>query len=158
MARDLLLPSGMVPTNLHLRDSVKTRYVDSDLYGICERMKHISPSLYAVELEEGRDHAYAIMERCIDGIDRLVFKVRELDARVLNKLEYLMAKPLQERLEIIERDEHKYEEDRKEAELEQLYETMGAPMLRDLDRLGFLKAPRGTSYAKKGVYANRRTR
>lgn len=158
MPTNLVLPTGVVPTNLHLRPSVKRRYVDGDLYGICNRMKQIDPNLYAVELEDGQDHAYAIMEHCIDGTDRLIFKVAELDARVLAKLEYLMARPLADRLDLIERDEHKYEADQKEEELERLYETLGGPMLRDLDRLGFMGGPRSSSYAKRGVYANRRTR
>lgn len=158
MARSLILPDSTRPTNLHLRPSVRVRHIDSDLFDVCQRVRGISEDLYLVEMSEGDEYAFAVMERCADGIDRLVFKTAELDARVLEKLRYLMAKPLPERLAEIEKMEYKHERDEEEAEHERLYETLGGPMLRELDRNGFLGAPRGTSYAKRGVYANQRTR
>lgn len=158
MARSIALPDSVRPSNLHLRESVRIRHIDSDLFDVCKRVGEISERLYIVELSEGQEYAFVVMERCEDNVDRRVFKVAELDGRVLDKLRYLMARPLPERLAEIERMEGKFEADRREEEVEGLYERLGAPMLPLLDRLGFLGAPRGTSYPKLGVAAPGRAR
>ncbi len=144
-----MLPAGLAPSNLRLSSRATARYIDGDLYGICSRMREIDPNLYAVELSDGSAHSYAIMESGRDGQEYLVFKVRELDGRVLHKLAELAAKPLHERLRIAEDMQHRLEEERKEAELDDLYERVGAPMWTELERCGFMQRP--VSYPKAGV-------
>lgn len=156
MATTLYLPTGAVPTNLHLREGINTRFVENDLYDICRRMEKISRRLYAVEMEDGTKIKYAIMEHCDDGIDRLVFRVDQLDGRVLHRLEQLMAMSLQARLDQIERDEYKFEAERKEAELEDLYERVGAPMWTELEKANFIQRP--VSYPKTGVTGGKGSR
>src|SRR5437868_5076558 len=103
MAHSLVLPNRIAPSNLHLRDSVTTTFVDGDLYHIADRIKELSEDLYIVQLEEGGQYGYAIMEHCRDGVDRLVFRTPALDGRVVDKLKYLMSVPLKERFAIAER-------------------------------------------------------
>lgn len=159
MSRTLILPGGESRlTNLHLRDTVTARYIDNDMYDVCRRVQEISDRLRIVELGEGQRHAWVIMEACEDGVDRRVFKVEELDARVLEKLRYLMAKPLTERLAEYERMEGKFEADEIENSHEELYENVGRPMWTMLDKLGFLGSERGVSYPKLGVAAPKRTK
>lgn len=153
MATDLILPQGLRPSNLHLRPSVRVRHIDSDLYDICERIKHIDESLYIVEMAEGSKHAFAIMEDCRDGQQRLVFKVHVLDARVLHKLQEIMAKPLHERIAELDAVHHRIEEQERENELEDLYERIGRPMWTELERCGFIQRP--VSYPKTGVTGGR---
>ena len=147
---DLLLNK---PTNLVLGDTMKAAYVDGDVFNICERVKEISPDLYIVLLEKDDKFAYAVMEHCVDGVERLVFKVKELDNRVCEKLRRLMSIPLNERVAEIEKHEHRLEAERLEQESDELYERFGRPMWTQLEHDGFIQ--RGVSYPKRGVAGGR---
>lgn len=149
MPSSLILPDSVRPTNLHLRESVQMRMVEGDVYDIANRVKGVDPSLFIVQLEEGGDCAWAVMEHCADGVERLVFRTDALDARVVEKLRYLMARPLHERLAEAEEIEHKFAEAEKERDLDELYERMGRPMWTQLEHDGFIQ--RGVSYPKRGV-------
>lgn len=151
MSSSLILPSRTAPTNLHLRDSVQTRYVDGDLYDIAKRLAELSKDLFIVEMSEHDAHAYAIMEHCADGVERLVFKVKELDARVLDRVREIMHVPFEHRFAAAAADVDRHEAAQKENELDELYERVGRPMLTQLEHDGFIQ--RGTSYAKRGVAA-----
>lgn len=143
----LLLPDGLRPANLHLRDDpddpLKVRFVTSDMYDICNRIAGISDRLFLLELEKGSAEAqrfgYAVVERCTDGVDRVVFRVGKdgLDARVLERLRYLMSVPLAERMRIIEVERDSWEARHAEEAAEELYETLGGPMYRQLHHDGF---------------------
>lgn len=148
MATGLVLPGGVRPSNLHLPPGARALAVDSDLYDICGRVAEIDKSLHIVLLEGDDKHCFAIMEHCPD-MERLVFKVKELDARVLQKLQKIMAMPLQERLALLEKEEHRLAEQEQERELDDLYERVGRPMWTQLEHDGFIQ--RGVSYPKRGV-------
>lgn len=157
MATDLLLPSGLAPTNLHLRPSVKAAYVTHDLYDIAKQMREIDPNLYAVQLEEFDDCAYAIMEHCDDGLERLVFRVPALDGRVIAKLRHLMAVPLHERMALVEAEERRSERENKANELDELYERFGGQMRHDLARCGFTEPlPESAPLRNKTAMRHRR--
>ena len=154
MASALTLPDGVRPSNLHLPAGATATFIDGDLYDICARMRELDPNLYAVLLEHGgTGYSYAIMERCADGVERLIFKVRELDNRVIDKLREIMAIPLEHRYRELEKREYKLEEERRERELDELYERMGAPMWGLMERTGFSQRP--VSYPKAGVAGGR---
>jgi hypothetical protein len=89
------------------------------------------------------------MEHCKDGVERLVFKVAALDARVEKRLHELMHMPLAARLAQIEKDQYRLEAEEKEYELDDLYERVGRPMWTQLEHDGFIQ--RGVSYPKAGV-------
>lgn len=156
MATSLSLPSHTAPSNLHLRPSVQTRFVDSDMFDIAKRLDELSKALYIVEMTEYDDHAYAIMEHCVDGIDRLVFKVDALDARVIDRVREIMGVPFEHRFAVAEAAEDKHNAERKDNELEELYENLGRPMLTQLEHDGFIQ--RSVSYAKRGVASHGRMR
>ncbi len=151
MPADLLLPTGLAPTNLRLREGTTARMVESDLYDICNRIREVSRRLYLLELDGDDHYEYAVMEHCDDDVERLVFKVNrnQLDGRVIDKLQSLLAKPLPERLRELEVLEYKWEADRKDAELEDLYERVGRQMWIDLEQSGFITRP--VSFPKRGV-------
>ena len=142
----------MAPSNLHLRPSVKARYIDSDMFDICERLAEIDPRLYIVELTEEDEANYMVMEHCADGVVRAVTPqpVKELDARVLERIRYLMHVPFEHRYAAAERENEKYEQDCHEAELERIYEQMGHVFRRQLWHDGFIDS-RGVSYPTVGV-------
>lgn len=146
---DLIIPGSASPANLHLKRDVRAVMVESDLYDICERIKEIDPSLYIVQLEEDDRCAFAVMERCSDGIHRLVSKHKELDKRVLDKMLYLRAVPFEKRFNEIEAQVDKEEEDQRLKESEELYEKLGRPMLTQFAHDGFID--RNISYPKRGV-------
>ena len=137
----------MAPMNLHLRPSTRARYVDSDMFDICERLAEIDPRLYIVELAEDDEANYMVMEHCADGVVRAVTPkpVRELDARLLERIRYLLHVPFEHRLAAAERENEKYERECHEAELEAIYERMGHAFQRQLWHDGFIDS-RPTSY------------
>jgi hypothetical protein len=147
----LILPAGTLPSNIRLRNTIRTTLVESDLYDIGRRLQELHPSLYAVQLDEGGDdHAWAIMEDCEDGVQRLVFKTKALDQRVIEKMQRIINVPFEQRFKAAEEDEAKHNAQQKENELEMLYERMGRPMWTQLEHDGFIQ--RNTSYAKRGMY------
>lgn len=150
----LLLPSGTLPTTIRLRNNIRTSVVESDLYDIGRRIQEMHPSVYVLQMDDQDTAAWAVMENCDDGFQRLVFKTQELDQRVLEKLAWIMHVPFEKRLEAAEREEQEHEASRRETELEELYERVGRPMLSQLHHDGF--AQRSTSYAKGGLYGKRR--
>lgn len=143
------LPESCAPTNLRLRPTVQVRYVDSDMYDICQRIKELDDRLFIIDLEEGSSHAYAIMETATDGTEMLVCRVKELDERLLQKLRYYAAVPLDHRIRLFDAEEKRDREKWLEDSMEELYDRMGGPMWHQLEHDGF--AQRGVSYAKKGV-------
>lgn len=157
MPSALMLPDGMAPTNLHLRPSTKARYIDGDLLDICPRLAEISPRLYVVELVEGDKAVWAIMEATDAGSGMLVYKADSLDARVLERVRYMLHVPFDQRLKVIEAENAKYEADHADNLLEQTYERMGGQFRRQLEHDGFIDH-RGVSYPKIGVAAPGRAR
>ena len=140
------LVAAGAPSNLR---SSFGHLVESDVFDICKRIKEIDPNLLVYVMPEASRKRWSIVENCRDGVERFVFHTDELDGRVIEKLQYLLRVPFSERFDAAERLEAKAQEEQKQRELDQLYETIGAPMLRDLDRCGFIQRPR--SYAKRGI-------
>lgn len=139
------------PSNLRLSRKIP---IDSDVFNICERVKELDPRLtihaYDPPVHVGdKTYNYGISEQCDDGVERLVYRVEALDGRIIEHLQYLLHVPFERRFAIAERLADAAEEERKEADLDELYETMGRPMLTQLEHDGFIQRPR--SYAKRGV-------
>lgn len=138
-------------------DNLRGRYgalVESDVYDICSRIKEVDPNLYIQLLDPpvqfaGKVYHYAIVEVCRDGVERLVCRVEELDARVIEHMQYLLHVPFEKRFAEAERLEAKAEAERREKEHAELYERIGRPMWTDLERCGFIQRP--ASYAKRGI-------
>lgn len=158
-----MLPDGYAPSNLVLRGSTKVRYIDGDVFDICKRLAAIDPRLYVVQLEgksrlTGKTKAvWAVMERCLDGVSRMVCKVPELDARALEKVQMLMRVPFHVRLRQIEEENERWEKEYHDNELERIYERMGHAFRYQLWHDGFIEH-RGVSYPKVGVAAPGRIR
>jgi len=150
-AADIILPNGIKPSNLHLPPGTKIEYIHSDVFNICARLKEIDSSLYVVLLSNSdlEQYVWAIMEDCRDGEQRLVFKAKELDARVLDRLHKLMALPLKDRIAKIDQENKKREAEREELRKEAMIENVALPMYRELESTGFLQRP--VSYPKRGV-------
>lgn len=148
---DLIAPR---PFNLSLPPGMHVQEVEGDLYDICSRLAEISPRIFVNLLTGDDQHAFAIMEHCIDGVDRMIFKVQTLDQRVLRKVEGIMALSLSERIAKAEQENYRFEADQKEQEFEELYDKLGAPMRRELERTGFITL-RNMSYPKANHTAQR---
>jgi hypothetical protein len=151
----LVIPGTSRPSNLHFAEGVKVVPVDSDMYGICERIKEISPRLFIVVAHDNDKHKFIIVEHCEDGVDRMVYGVAELDARVLKRLQYIMSIPLQERLAQLEKEEWEFEQQKAEEDFEDLYERMGGPMLHELYNTGFADNPRSAPKRNKTARRHR---
>lgn len=136
-------------------------HVEGDVFRICERLEEIDKSLFVYPLDPpvkagDRTCHYSIVEECADGVPRLVFRATALDARILEHVQYLMNVPFEKRFAEAEARADKLEAEARENEKDELYETMGRPMLTDLERCGFIQ--RRTSYAKRGVTGGRGSR
>ena len=145
----LIVAGQARPTNLHLSPELSAVEIESDLYNICERVKEVDPNLYIIDLQKGASHTWGIMESCKDGVERLVFKTNDLDGRVIQKLQRLVAVPLSERLKAHEAEEKAWKASEEDRELEELYDRAGRPMWTDLEKCGFIDRP--VSYPKRGV-------
>lgn len=156
MSRTIALPNECRPSNLTLAPEISVKYREHDLFDICRQLKALDESIYVVEMSEGQKVMYALMEKCRDGTDRLIFRTSQLDGRTLEKMRYLMHRPLHERMAEAEAMEYQWEAARKEDELEELYENLGVPMYKQLEHDGFIQRPR--SYPKAGVAAPGRAR
>lgn len=140
-----LIAAG-APSNLR---STFGQLVESDVFDICDRIKEIDTRLAIYVMPEASSKHFSIVELCADGVERFVFNTDELDARVPEKLRYLLHVPFHERLDAAERLEAKAEEDERARKLDEMYEQMGEPMWRDLEQCGFIQRPR--SFAKRGI-------
>lgn len=156
MGTSVVIPGTSRPSNLHLADGVQIETLDSDVLGVCDQVSEISDRLFLVVLRQEDKYAVAIMEHCDDGVDRLVFKVRNLDGRVLKRIRRMIGMPLKERIAKAEKDEHRMQEEAKEEKFEELWDRLGGPMYRQLHHDGFSQAP--VSYPKVGVAAPGRRR
>lgn len=147
---------GGIPANLNLPPmGHRAPVVEGDLYNICERLKEYDPNLFIVFHPED-EYPYVIMEHTTRGTEAFVYKTKELDARVFDRLNYMQRVPLQERLKVIEAEERAWELAWKEQELEDLYERVGRPMWTELDKTGFIDRP--VSYPAKRVKGPKRTK
>jgi len=144
----IVVPGSSAPSNLVLAEGVSAAMVEGDVYNICERIKEVDPSLFIIQLEnDAKGCAYAIMERCEDGMDRLVYKTQELDQRIIEKCQYMKRVPFEHRAQMIMEQVDREEEERREKESEELYEKLGAPMRREFARTGFIDGT-GQSFPK----------
>lgn len=159
MATALALPEGYAPSNLHLAPSVQTRMVDGDMFDICKRLAHISRSLFIVQLTDrkGEHCNYVIMERGIDGAAYMVLKTTELDARVLERCEYLLRVPFDKRFAEAERLEQEAQDKIVQDAIDETYEKVGHAFQRQLWHDGFVEHRR-TSYPTRGVAQPRKHR
>ena len=101
---DLMLP---VPSNVRTRHQMAS--VDADLYNIAERVKQLDPNLVLL-LHEGQAKPWVVMERCEDGVERMVKRYEELDSRIIEDLRYMLAVPLDERMKRLDREIEKSNE------------------------------------------------
>ena len=146
----VIIPESARPSNLHFGDDVHVRMIDSDMYNICDRLREINPNLSVVAAMRGDEILYNIMESCPDGVERRIFKAKELDARVLKHIERIMGIPFEHRFEEACKEIDRYEAAQKEEQLDELYERLGRPMWTQLEHDGFIDG-RNVSYAKRGI-------
>lgn len=143
---EFFVPSNLIVPYEFRGQDVK---VDGDVYNMCARVKQIDERLRVLPMPDNERYPFAISMVCEDGVERLVFRMQELDARSERRLQYLASIPLSQRLDEFEADTAKREADRKEEELERLYEEMGQQMYKSLEDCGFIQRP--VSYPKVGV-------
>lgn len=146
----LIIPEGARPHNLHFGDDVQVRVVDSDMYNICDRLREIHPDMYIVAATRDGEIIFNIMDAAPDGSVQRIFRCKELDARVLEKVRYIMSVPFEERYALACREIDEHDAAQKEEQLEDLYERLGRPMWTQLEHDGFIDG-RNKSYSKRGV-------
>lgn len=143
----LMLPSGMAPSNLHLRESVKVTFVESDVYDICHRLAAVSPRLHLWQLEEeGVDYPAWVVTEFVHGQEYLVKKYLELDARMVEDVQRMLSIPLEHRVAAAQAEVEASEAAEKQAAIDEMYENVGAKFWNRLERDGFIQ--RGVSYHK----------
>lgn len=75
-------------------DAVKL--VESDVFNVAERLRHVSPDLRIV-YQDGHSEPFVVMEDCVDGEMRFVARYAELDARIIEDVIRMRAIPFAER-------------------------------------------------------------
>lgn len=137
-------------------------YVTGDMYDIALRLQELDKRLVVQAYEPpvtqfGRTYNFAIVEVGQDGVERLVMRVQELDARVIERCERMLRIPFAQRFEAAEKENEKWEEEQKQKQLDELYEKMGGNMRIQLERCGFTD-PWGPKYAPMNRTARRHRR
>lgn len=151
----------MLPRPDNIRGRFGTR-VDSDVYHIADRLKELDPNLVIYALDEpimqfGRTYNFSIVELCRDGTERLVMRVAELDARIIERCERMLRVPFAKRFEAAEKENEKWEAEQRDNQLNELYEKMGGDMRIQLERCGFTDSW-GPKYAPMNRTARRHRR
>lgn len=161
----LTIPGTHAPTNLHLTPDQINWQLDGDTV---EWLRHLpeeverGEKLYVL-YHKGQPEPYVIMEAdCLDHdsgryVDMFVMRTDHLGSDTYLRLRRARKVPLLKRLEWAEKENQAHEMAEKQRLKEEMYETLGGPMLRELDRNGFLPGPRGTSYPKRGPAHRRAT-
>lgn len=85
------------PENLFTANGVSMTHVSSDVYGIAQRVKELDSNLRIV-LHEDHPKPWVVVERGPDGEERFVKRFAELDARIIEELQYMRAVPLHRRV------------------------------------------------------------
>ena len=140
----LVLPSGLAPNNLHLRDTVKATFVEDDVFDIARRLAAISPNLHVWQLEEDGNAAWVVTEN-VWGSEQLVKKYAELDARIIEDVQRMLSIPFEHRIAVAQAEIDKHEADQKQENIDRIYEEVGHKFQRQLWKDGFVEH-RGTSY------------
>ena len=151
-----LMPDFFVPiTPTNFRDDWGRLEVTGDVYNICRRMRELSPNLRLRERRDWDDGGfrYIVSEISLDGAERWVMGLNELDGRLIERLQRMLHVPFEDRFAAAERAETKLKAQQDETKLDMLAENIGLPMLTDLERTGFVSRPR--SYAKAGHVGGR---
>lgn len=113
--------------------------VESDIFDICNRIKEIDPDLTVVANDEGHAHRFSIQHIDKHGNAYLVMTADELDARIINDLQYLLHVPFEQRYAEAEKRERAAELASMEHQRESLYEKLGHQFYVQLDRCGFIQ-------------------
>lgn len=98
------------PENITLRRGQRLSVVTSDVYNIAQRVKELDPNLRIV-LHEGHEKPWVIVEMGPDGVERFVSRYEELDSRIIDHLRYMLAVPLQQRVEKLAQEVDKSNEE-----------------------------------------------
>lgn len=87
----------LTPVPSNFKNAGKAHYVESDLYSIALRVKELDPNLVIV-FHEDHEQPFVVMEKCADGVERFVSRYTELDARIIEDLQYMLRVPFEHRL------------------------------------------------------------
>jgi hypothetical protein len=126
------------------------------VFDICERIKEFDDQIeghlliFVMGDKTNSGRKFSIVEVEPDGHERFLWNTDELDARVLDKIRYMLHVPFNKRFAEAEKLEAKWREQNREKELDELVENLGLPMHRQLEHDGFIES-RGKSYAKRGI-------
>lgn len=119
--------------------------VDSDLYGICERLREYDPNVRVTLLTQDALFAWSVGEVGPDGVLREILRTKELDGRIIDRLNYIRSVPVEERVKAIEADYDRERAAREEHESEDLYDKIGGGIYDNLFRCGFSHQPKPMS-------------
>jgi hypothetical protein len=144
----LMLPSGLAPSNLHLRAQVKATFVEDDVFDIARRLSAVSPRLHLWQLEEEGDAAWVVTED-VHGVEHKVKNYAELDARMIDDVQRMLSIPLTHRLAVAQAEIDKHEAQQKQDAIDAMYEQVGQKFWHQLEKDGFVQ--RGTSYHKSYI-------
>jgi hypothetical protein len=90
----------LMPTPGGLRTAA--RYVESDVFNICNRIKEIDSRLQLV-LQENHAQPWVVMEHCADGETRFVKRYEELTPQVLDDLRHMLTVPFEQRVAALQK-------------------------------------------------------
>lgn len=135
------------------------RWVTADMFHISQRLQeieqghrlfiqHLDPP---VELEPGKVWNFVIVEVDDNGTEWWVTPVRELDARVIEHVQYLLKVPYSKRFEEAEKLIAKREQDEMDRQLDEALENWGWDFRKQLAHDGFITHT-GRSHPTRAIH------
>lgn len=132
-----------VPSNIILPPGARpVAEVTGDVFSICARLRDYDPNIRVVPVEaDASGICFLICELGPDGDLREIMPVRELDGRIIERLQWMRAIPVKERLAAIQKELDADKKQRDEDSANLLYERLGGPMRTAIFRAGFTHMP-----------------
>lgn len=144
MASELVIEG--VPTNLMLPPGARVSRVEADVFNICERLREHDPNLRINVMQDCGEHAFIVTELGPDGVERIVTRVPELNASLIEECQRMLAIPLKDRLRAIDKENARRKTEFEDAKLEEMWEGAGQQTYNAMFKGGFVHVPKSESY------------
>jgi hypothetical protein len=156
MPGDVAVPASVVAGVLRLRPDQLQYNLDGETLRWLENLPTAvedGDKLFVV-IHEDQPTPFYIMQTHDDGAISLLWRSDHLGEDTYTALRRMRNVPLSKRLDEFEKEEAKHLADQKQERADELYETLGGPMYRELHRNGFAHG-RAESYRRAGPKVER---
>lgn len=129
--------SSLIAAGKPLNLRSEATMVESDVYDICNRVREIDPDLTIHVNPDGHRFKFSVQHVDKVGNEYFVCGADELDARLVDRIQYMLHVPFEKRYAEVSAYEDKLRADLDKQQWDKFYENMGQRMFRQLATDGF---------------------